>query len=226
LNKTDNDLVHVSDEFIKENKKANFTKHNKKNGGPYTKSDRQQRQDEVYRLHFEYGYSARQIADMMQISRNTINSDINLLYQKLSQHWENTPIEAWLSKQITRLELQRTRLLSELEKQKTLQDKMCIEKMIFDIDSRILNTVTKTHNQKQDGFRDALDAINTQSEKKNRELQKKSKSFFGLTDEEKEEQRHLIGFTSTDGVYRVKLDTAEKINKLIRQDKNVRMGKF
>jgi len=225
LNKTDNDLVHVSEEFIKENKKANFTKHNKKNGGPYTKSDRQQRQDEVYRLHFEYGYSARHISEMMQISRNTINGDINLLYQKLSQHWDNLSIEAWLSKQITRLELQRTRLLLELEKQKTLQDKLSIEKMILDIDSRILNTATKTHNQQEDGYKAGLDAVNRFYEKRRNELIKKSKKPFGLTDEEKEEQRQLIGFITQDSVYRVKPDTAEKINKLILQDKNFKMGK-
>jgi len=214
----------VSDEFIKENKKANFTKHKKKNGGPYTKSDRQQRQDEVYRLHFEYGYSARQIADMMQISRNTINGDINLFYLKLTQQWDNTPIEAWLSKQITRLELQRTRLLLELEKQKTLQDKLSIEKMILDIDSRILSTATKTHNQKHDGIRDGINAINEIYENRRNELRKKSKKIRRLTDDEKEEQRHLVGFITEDSVLRVELDTAEKINKLIRQDKNVRMG--
>ena len=224
MNKTDNDLVHVSDEFIKENKKANFTKHKKKNGGPYTKSDRQQRQDEVYRLHFEYGYSARQIADMMQISRNTINGDINLFYLKLTQQWDNTPIEAWLSKQITRLELQRTRLLSELEKQKTLHDKLSIEKMILDIDSRILSTATKTHNQKHDGIRDGINAINEIYENRRNELHKKSKKICRLTDDEKEEQRHLRGFIAQDSVLRVELDTAEKINKLIRQDKNSRMG--
>ena len=224
MNKTDNDLVHVSDEFIKENKKVNFTKHKKKNGGPYTKSDRQQRQDEVYRLHFEYGYSARQIADMMQISRNTINGDINLFYLKLTQQWDNTPIEAWLSKQITRLELQRTRLLSELEKQKTLHDKLSIEKMILDIDSRILSTATKTHNQKHDGIRDGINYVNSFYEKRRNELHKKSKKIRRLTDDEKEEQRHLVGFITEDSVLRVELDTAEKINKLIRQDKNVRMG--
>ena len=224
MNKTDNDLVHVSDEFIKENKKANFTKHKKKNGGPYTKSDRQQRQDEVYRLHFEYGYSARQIADMMQISRNTINGDINLFYLKLTQQWDNTPIEAWLSKQITRLELQRTRLLSELEKQKTLQDKLSIEKMILDIDSRILSTATKTHNQKHDGIRDGLNYVNRFYENRRNELSKKSKKIHRLTDDEKEEQRHLHSFITQDSIMRVELDTKEKIKKLIRQDKNYRMG--
>ena len=224
MNKTDNDLVHVSDEFIKENKKVNFTKHKKKNGGPYTKSDRQQRQDEVYRLHFEYGYSARQIADMMQISRNTINGDINLFYLKLTEQWDNTPIEAWLSKQITRLELQRTRLLSELEKQKTLQDKLSIEKMILDIDSRILNTATKTHNQQEVGHKAGLDSVNRFYEKRRNELIKKSKKPFGLTTEEKEEQRHLYGFISQNYVFRVKPDTVEKINKLILQDKNFKMG--
>ena len=47
-----------------------------KNGGPYPIQAKKTRRDEVFRLHFDYGYSARKIADMLKINRNTINSDI------------------------------------------------------------------------------------------------------------------------------------------------------
>jgi len=38
----------------------------KKKGGPYTKNEKTKRQNEVYRLHFERGYSAVKISDMMK----------------------------------------------------------------------------------------------------------------------------------------------------------------
>ena len=48
----------------------------KKKGGPYTKDEQRKRRDEVYRLHFEYSYSARKIAEFLKINRSTINRDI------------------------------------------------------------------------------------------------------------------------------------------------------
>jgi len=42
-----------------------------KSGGPYSKDEREKRQNEVFRLHFEFGYSAVKIADLMKINRNT-----------------------------------------------------------------------------------------------------------------------------------------------------------
>ena len=47
--------------------------------GPYTKQELENRRNEVYRLHFEYRYSVRKIAELMKINRNTINGDI--------KHW-------------------------------------------------------------------------------------------------------------------------------------------
>lgn len=51
-----------------------------KKGGPYPINQKQKRQNEVYKLHFEYGYSARKIAEMMMINRNTINGDLQYWY--------------------------------------------------------------------------------------------------------------------------------------------------
>lgn len=58
---------------------------NEKDGGPYTKDERTKRQNEVARLHFEYGYSAVKIAEMMKVNRNTINSDIKYLYSEIKK---------------------------------------------------------------------------------------------------------------------------------------------
>ena len=74
----ENDLPEMTEEFFTENKN-HFQKINlqKKKGGPYSKHDRDARRNEVYKLHFEYGYSARKIADLMKVNRNTVNGDID-----------------------------------------------------------------------------------------------------------------------------------------------------
>ena len=64
---------------------TNMAQVQEKKGGPYTKNEKMKRQNEVYRLHFELGYSAVKISDMMKINRNTINSDINYWYSSLSK---------------------------------------------------------------------------------------------------------------------------------------------
>ena len=65
----------VDSEFV-ESGKSTKTKQKKK-GGPYSKDEKTKRLDEVYRLHFEYGYSARKISELMRVNRNTINGDID-----------------------------------------------------------------------------------------------------------------------------------------------------
>ena len=114
-----------------------------KKGGPYTKDDQEKRRNEVYRLHFEYGYSAVKIAELMKINRNTINSDISFLYSQISKDWKNYDIGSWIIKQFQRLEEQRTRLSEELEKQDQLNNKLVIERLIFDIDNKITQIITK-----------------------------------------------------------------------------------
>ncbi len=63
-------LFNVSREFIEQNKKTHLKLVAKK-GGPYSKAERDRRRNEVYRLHFEYGYTARKISELMKVNRNT-----------------------------------------------------------------------------------------------------------------------------------------------------------
>jgi len=72
----------ISDDFIETNKKFKPDTRRKK-GGPHTKQEIIDRKNEVYRLHFEYGYSARKIADLMKVNRNTVNGDAIIGIQKL-----------------------------------------------------------------------------------------------------------------------------------------------
>src|SRR5579883_2877159 len=106
----DLELPSVETEFIEENKKQVYRARSK-NGGPYSKLERDKRQEEVYKLHFEYGYSARKISELMKINRNTINGDIDYWYSKVynkTNNMYNPDIAIILNTQ--RLEMQRTRL--------------------------------------------------------------------------------------------------------------------
>ncbi|QLH10956.1 hypothetical protein [Nitrosarchaeum sp. AC2] len=110
-----------------------------KNGGPYTKSEKRKRLDEVYRLHFEYGYSARKIADFLKVNRGTINRDIMYWYANISNKWRHLDPAIYVINQVERLELQRTRLRKQIDKVESFQEKIIIEKLVLDIDMKIAN---------------------------------------------------------------------------------------
>ena len=59
-----------------------------KKGGPCTKQEKEKRRNEVFNLHFEYGYSALQISQFLKVNRNTINADISFLYSQLREETE------------------------------------------------------------------------------------------------------------------------------------------
>ena len=121
-----------------------------KRGGPYTKQEQQKRRDEVFKLHFEYGYSATQISEMLKINRNTINSDVSFLYSKLADDMDVETHSRWINKQLIRIESQRVRLRKELDNDITLQERLQVEKIILDLDSKISSLILKiaTSNQK------------------------------------------------------------------------------
>jgi len=62
----------------------------KRKGGPQTEFQRNQRLNQVCKLYFEYGYSAVKIAEMLNINRNTVNSDIKDLHSTFQSNWKNT----------------------------------------------------------------------------------------------------------------------------------------
>lgn len=127
--------LNVSPEFITEGIKNAYRQHKK--SGPYTKDEKMKRQNEVYRFHFEYGYSARKIAEMMKVNRNTINSDIEYWYGNISEKAETLDLESTIIKRVEGLEIQRTRLREMLDKTEDFQQKITIEKLLFDIEIRI-----------------------------------------------------------------------------------------
>jgi len=120
-----------------------------KRGGPYTKQEQQKRRDEVFKLHFEYGYSATQISEMLKVNRNTINSDVSFLYSKVYDEIDKVTYGKWMNKQLTRIESQRVRLRKELDNEITLQERLQVEKMILDLDSKISSLIIRIETSKQ-----------------------------------------------------------------------------
>ena len=107
-----------------------------KHNGQYTKHEIQKRRNEVYRYHFEYGYSARKIAEIIKINRNTINGDIKHWYSKITKANDIQP-ESAIYMIIERLDIQRTRIREYLDSATNISEKITIEKMITDIDYKI-----------------------------------------------------------------------------------------
>ena len=136
-------MLQVPEEFLKENVEYAKTKRQRKNGGPYSKGDKNKRQDEVYRLHFEYGYSARKIAELMNINRNTINRDVDYWYYKACKNFNYMDPENRIIMTLQRMGIQMSRLREQLDKVKTNSERMAIERLIFDINSKILHTHQK-----------------------------------------------------------------------------------
>jgi len=127
----------ISPEFYQENESnlgQFMPKFHKR--GPYTKQDLEKRRNEVYRLHFEYGYSARKIADMMSINRNTINGNIHHWFSKITKS-NDGQAESTIFVILERLDVQRTRIREYLDNTSDISEKISIEKMILDLDYKI-----------------------------------------------------------------------------------------
>src|SRR3970040_904000 len=83
-----------------------------KKGGPYTKTEQEQRRNKVYELYFEKGLPAIKIADELGVNRNTVNSDIQTLLAHTSARLGEYKVTATILRAIQRIEVQRKRLLN------------------------------------------------------------------------------------------------------------------
>jgi len=193
-----NDFIHGDHQFLKTQK---FPRHKK--GGPYSKSNRVTRRKEVYRLHFEYGYSASKIADLLQVNRNTISSDLDYWYsQSMLTVNAFDPSQA-IRIGLERLDVQRTRLREQLDKVETFQEKLALERLILEIDSKILNIHNKLTNS-------ATNIHDRSTERLNDWLKKHKKD------------ERFINFFDT---VSVSLESSEKIWKIIEEDRQRRKSR-
>jgi len=167
-----------------------------KNGGPYSISDRHKRRQEVFRLYFEKGCNSTKIAEILQINRHTISSDIQCGYEQLKKTWTKYDLESIGVRQFQRHESQRLRLEERLEVADNDRDRMTYEKLIFDIDKEIPNLFHKITNTQDMLYYHITKHMNMLSEKNN----------LGM------------GFVCMQDMFRVSPETAEKVNKLLDED--------
>ena len=113
-----------------------------KQGGPYTKTEQDDRRKKVYSMYFEKGFSAIKIATELEVNRNAINQDVKFLRSDITQTDQIKPA-IWVLEQKEHLEQQKDRLLELLETTKDFEQKLRVEKIILDIEGKITNLVVK-----------------------------------------------------------------------------------
>ena len=166
--------VNVTPEFLAECIKEEYRKNKK--GGPYNKTERNKRQNEVAKLHFEYGYSARKIAEMMKVNRATINSDIQFLFEEFTKTMSLDPANL-VFRQMMSLEAQKTRLRNMLDGTKSTSEALAIERMILEVDSKMINAYSKMTSTELRIHRRGIDFLN-----KHMKNEKKGQRYLSLFD--------------------------------------------
>lgn len=111
-----------------------------KKGGPYTKNEKEKRRENVYRLHFEYGYSARKIAEILNVNRGTINRDIDFCYSLIDKTSSRYEPEVLILESIEKLNIQKTRLRETLDNTTEFAERQSLEKLLLQIESKIIQT--------------------------------------------------------------------------------------
>ncbi len=156
------DELIVSDEFLDDSKNnlGQFMPKSRSTG-PHSAAEKLARRNEISRYHFDYGYSARKIADILKINRNTVNSDIQFLYSQSARNWVSYEPEKWVQIHTSRLELQRTRLREMLDSAEKIQEKVVIERMLLDLESRIINIHLKLTESIQKVYNKTISQLNS-----------------------------------------------------------------
>jgi len=142
-----------------------------KKGGRYTKKEQEQRKIEVYHLHFEQNKSAVKIAELLDVNRNTINEDIHYWHQQLAGEFQAQDLTAKMTRQIQRMEIQRDRLLDDLEEADSLDERIRIERFISDIDNRLTQLFSKMISQGKTKLEAAANPEEESKEEKREELE-------------------------------------------------------
>lgn len=136
---------------------------------PFTNAERKKRRLEVYKLHFEHGMPATKISELMNVDRNTVNNDLKFLYRQALNYYnpDNVSLDDILEKQLVRLEAQRDRLGIYLSNPKDIINKVTIERLIADIDFRILTAVEKINHNTVHFWNEIIKGVNKVAENKN-----------------------------------------------------------
>jgi len=194
------DELNISSEFIQENQTSleQFSPKQRRSG-PYIASEKEARRNQVYKLNFEYGYSAREIARQLQVNRNTINGDIHYWYDQITKNFNIIDPSVALAKQIERFEIQRTRLRTKLDKTRTTSEQNSIERLILEIDNKITQIRIKINESSAQVHKLATRWLNDKMK------------------EMKNDDRYIT-FGDT---IKVSVKSHDKINRIINQDHQV-----
>jgi hypothetical protein len=188
----------INPEFIEENKKikSNLVRHRHK-FAPFTRAQRRKRRMEVYRLHFEHGVPATRIAELMKVDRNTINSDLKILYYQALQDYNpgDMSLDDILQKQLLRLETQRDRLGIYLCDANDINSKIAIERLIADIDFKLIRVIERMGQNVVQYWDEIIKHINKMAE--NEKLKSRYTNIFELR--------------------KISMDSRESLNKLKEQ---------
>jgi hypothetical protein len=172
--------------------KSNLVKLRHKNS-PFTRIQRKERRDEVYKLHFEHGVPATRIAELMKVDRNTINNDLKILYNKaIRDHNSDMTFEDVIEKQLLRLEIQRERLGLYLCDTNDINNIITIERLIADIDFKVIGLMERLNQSLVQHYDAVINHVNEIA--KNEKLKTRYTSLFEL--------------------YRVSIDTRQDLDKL------------
>lgn len=188
------DLPQLTEEFLIENKKTMP----KSRSGPYSKSEKESRRNEVYRLHFDYGYSARKIADLMKVNRNTVNGDISYWYSKITSTQNIFDPAMTIIMNLKRFEEQRSRLREQLDKVSELSEKLSLKRMMFDINSKVLQIYKKL------------------GESTRRIMNLSANYLNRYMEDNKKSERYMLFSDRISVSYKAK----EKIERIIKEDKS------
>jgi hypothetical protein len=160
---------------------------------PYTRAERKERRDEVYKLHFEYGMPAIRIAELMKVDRNTINNDLKILYNRaIKEYNSENSFDDLIAKQLLRLETQRDRLGLYLSEVKDTNSKISIERLIMDNDFKVIGLLDKLNQNIVQHYDAVMKHVNKIAEKE--KLKGRYTSLFEL--------------------YRISIDTRQDLDKL------------
>lgn len=129
----------------------------------------------------------------MKINRHTVESDIKFWNKKLASELRQIDHESLFMTQLRRFDIQRTRLLQKLEKS---PDDNILEKMIFDIDSRMAAFMCKIFDSDDRAHKKAVECLNK------REDENGTGGVWSIKTE----------------IYKTSKKTQKKINKLLATD--------
>jgi hypothetical protein len=134
---------------------------------------------------------------MTKTNRNTINSDITYWYSQLQKEDHNVSVEDWINKIVYRLETKRVRLMEKLDKATVLSDSILLERMILEIDNKIIQIAMKIQTTNQSVY------------------DKTTNMFNSWLEEHGYKERYVLWGQTL----RVTPDTSKKIKQIIQSDK-------